>query len=333
MACNGCTKTFGLFSREYGCPSCKYSFCSKCLKFRIKIDGKNKDVCLRCYEFSKSGTDPTIKKCTKKLTSETPILDVESPPTTVNIITPTTLKEHRPPTDNDSLIRERLAALKQKDEENPHVPETSTSAGTTLTDIEKRLAVLKGVEYKDYTETTKRFLQQRDNRSEEDKIRDLMAQFAQEQDIHESMSNYRLAAIDDIETRLAALKDDPEGVSTDQNPKTGGNQSLPDSEEENEDEATKKLIVQFMEEAAIDCKKKSEDDDDELNMNIPTPLNPLEMEELPWCTICNENATIRCISCGGDLFCRLCFKECHDDDEDYREHETKPYIAIRKEES
>ena len=48
-------------------------------------------------------------------------------------------------------------------------------------------------------------------------------------------------------------------------------------------------------------------------------------EELPWCTICNEDAALRCQSCDGDLFCKDCFKECHQDDEEWRGHITQPY--------
>lgn len=338
MACNGCTKRFGLFLKENGCPSCKYSFCSKCLKFRMKIDGRNKDVCLRCYELTKSGIDPNAKKGPKLPPSDTSILDVpiESPSTVQDIIKPVTVPENVTATDDDAMIRERLAALKQKDDDdNQQMPESSTSAGTTLTDIEKRLAALKGLEYKDYTESNKKFLLKKDNRSEEEQIRDLMAQFAQEQEIHDSMGNYRLAAMEDIEKRLAALKDAPVGGgSTDGKPQLEVGLKLSDSGEENEEEAAKKLAVRFLEEAAIDRKKNPQGDENELdNLEIPTPLDPSETEELPWCTICNEDAVIRCVSCGGDLFCRSCFKECHDDDEDYRKHETKPFKAVTKSES
>lgn len=54
-----------------------------------------------------------------------------------------------------------------------------------------------------------------------------------------------------------------------------------------------------------------------------------ETEELPWCTVCNEDATIRCVGCDGDLFCRQCFKEIHDDEE-YRQHQTKSYVAKKE---
>lgn len=53
-------------------------------------------------------------------------------------------------------------------------------------------------------------------------------------------------------------------------------------------------------------------------------------EELPWCEICNEDATIRCVDCDGDLFCRPCFNEIHANDEEYREHRTKPFVAKEK---
>lgn len=50
-------------------------------------------------------------------------------------------------------------------------------------------------------------------------------------------------------------------------------------------------------------------------------------DELPWCVLCNDDATIRCLDCGGDLYCTRCNKEAHrswgDDDHRCVEYKKK----------
>ncbi|KAL1786982.1 abscission ut checkpoint regulator isoform X1 [Sigmodon hispidus] len=112
---------------------------------------------------------------------------------------------------------------------------------------------------------------------------------------------------------------------------------LPDSDEdEDEDTAIQRALQQLTEEAALD---------EASGFNIPVESAPqpqsqpcrtvrktqvllpgpqAEEEELPWCCICNEDATLRCAGCEGDLYCARCFREGHDNF-DLKEHRTSAY--------
>ena len=60
-----------------------------------------------------------------------------------------------------------------------------------------------------------------------------------------------------------------------------------------------------------------------------------EVEELPWCSICNEDATLRVHYDDGDdsipvdLFCARCYKECHHGEFDM-EHRAEKYSKPKK---
>ncbi|XP_028622682.1 abscission/NoCut checkpoint regulator isoform X2 [Grammomys surdaster] len=108
---------------------------------------------------------------------------------------------------------------------------------------------------------------------------------------------------------------------------------LPDSDEDvDEETAIQRVLQQLTEEAALD---------EASGFNIPVEPAPgsraqpckaktegprAEEEELPWCCICNEDATLRCAGCDGDLYCARCFREGHDNF-DLKEHQTSPYHA------
>lgn len=182
-------------------------------------------------------------------------------------------------------------------------------------DIAQRLAGLRGVEYKEYS--NKELINSRDNRSDQEKINDLLNQYGEENQINEGAGEI-IDPIKDIENRLAKLK---EGSSS----RTTAKVTKLEESEESEDEETvaKKMVQKFMEEAALPSDSISPDEKEFLE-SIPKPPKE-ESEELPWCTICNEDAILRCESCDNELFCKICFKEVHDDDEEYLNHKTVPY--------
>ncbi len=53
------------------------------------------------------------------------------------------------------------------------------------------------------------------------------------------------------------------------------------------------------------------------------------VDELPWCCICNDDATIRCYDCDNDLYCQRCFSEGHQQFGLY-DHQYAPFEPPRK---
>uniref|UniRef100_A0A673TSZ5 Zinc finger FYVE-type containing 19 n=1 Tax=Suricata suricatta TaxID=37032 RepID=A0A673TSZ5_SURSU len=131
--------------------------------------------------------------------------------------------------------------------------------------------------------------------------------------------------------RLAVLRgQDPDKV-------TLQDYHLPNSDEEEDKEtAIQRVLQQLTEEAALDeasgfnipvepalrARAQSCRAESEAQAQAPRPED--EEEELPWCCICNEDATLRCAGCDGDLYCARCFREGHDAFE-LKEHQTSAY--------
>lgn len=75
----------------------------------------------------------------------------------------------------------------------------------------------------------------------------------------------------------------------------------PTEEAESSDEEVEKTIQKALDEVALEEKLEEDSEDSEME------------EELPWCIICNENATVRCIDCDNDLYCKSCYTQGHDE--------------------
>ncbi|XP_044291563.1 abscission/NoCut checkpoint regulator [Varanus komodoensis] len=160
--------------------------------------------------------------------------------------------------------------------------------------------------------------------------------------------NTRQEKILEVAKRLAVLRgQDPDTVTSD-------DYKLPNSDEEmEEEEAIQRVLKQLTEEAALDEASGFNISPDQPSQpaaapqklpkkarqaQAPTAAKPLafsatlpdsDEEELPWCCICNEDATLRCHDCDDDLYCQRCFREGHDEF-DWKEHQTSSYRPPRK---
>ncbi|CAO1430619.1 unnamed protein product [Diamesa tonsa] len=306
--CSTCAKPFGGFfgPKELGCPSCKFTFCKNCLNKKIPDPAnpkKNINVCLRCFNYKSANQSPDPKKQPQK-----PVdllkLDDEKEKVTDPILQPMNSST----SDSNFDILSRLEALKKDD-----LPDVT---GTGDDDIGKRLANLKGVEHKDYS-TSNKMLFVKDTRTATEQTNDLMKQFYEEKAIDDeatpTVEEGAAGTIADIERRLAILRG--HDLQTTKN-------QIEQIEETEEDE-TERTMKQYIEEAKLPD-EVFDDDERELLSSIPKAPSK-DTEELPWCEICNEDATLRCLECE-NLFCVRCFKEFHYE-EDYKDHKTAAYKA------
>uniref|UniRef100_A0A8C9X7Y7 Zinc finger, FYVE domain containing 19 n=1 Tax=Sander lucioperca TaxID=283035 RepID=A0A8C9X7Y7_SANLU len=131
--------------------------------------------------------------------------------------------------------------------------------------------------------------------------------------------------------RMATLKgQDPDKVTME-------DFQHPDSEEETEEEAVMRVLKQLLKRITFNplltwCLLKTQAPASKSRISpaaVAQQPSDSDEEELPWCCICNHDATIRCHTCDGDLYCNRCFREGHDK-YDRKEHRTTNYTAPKK---
>ncbi|KAH8400186.1 hypothetical protein KR215_008513 [Drosophila sulfurigaster] len=361
MSCFGCSRKYGLFCKEYGCPNCGYSYCAKCLKRPMAVPrqaNKVLNVCLICYDkLSKMQAVADAEKVIdcEALPGEL-VTKLRLPPKNSDIEAADALFDNVLPSEelaavlsptNQTLLGEATPAPTAVSSTNAEdIDENLDSAiskrlqnlkavASTDDEIRARLSELSGMPHqKNYDK--KDLLLSTDQRSDQDKIKDLLQQFMGETELDQRIDVERTDAISDIERRLRALRDAPiDGVASGSGSGAGAgigastsNTNTPsDNEDENDETVLQNIMKKYVAESQLP--EAANPLDVELG-TTPIAVPKAETEELPWCNICNEDAVFRCRGCDGELFCAQCYRECHDDDEEYRVHVKEKYTVPPK---
>ncbi|KAF6352819.1 zinc finger FYVE-type containing 19 [Rhinolophus ferrumequinum] len=208
-------------------------------------------------------------------------------------------------------IEARLAAL--RDEPQGPIPSTQ--------EMEARLAALQGRGPPSWTPQPA--YQTPDTRTQAQQAQDLLAQLTAEVAIDESQEQRGPAASIQNDLHQAG----PAGQSA--NPKGQTTSSLEEKSRLPAEVAVKLQEENTRQEKILALTKRlailrGQDPDRVTLQDCPVPDSDDAEEELPWCCICNEDATLRCAGCDGDLYCVRCFREGHDAFE-LKEHQTSAY--------
>ncbi|XP_043280586.1 abscission/NoCut checkpoint regulator [Venturia canescens] len=317
MSCNTCQSKFTFFTRENGCPSCGFSYCSKCLKYKCNLsNGSAKKVCGRCYNKLKMSTKDSPADSSGLSSPDTndqsmaPVDIVNKLDSLENPAKPPIViyksgghwdqfKAGLEPVDQELV--DRLKKLKDGDTQVPP---------PTTEEIRRRLAILKDQDPHSSQQSIN--IYQTDTRTDQQKEDDLIRQY---------LESLELSAKNDpakeVEQRLNTLKGfDP----------TKQYSSLPTGmdDEVDEETVTKNIVKKAMAEAALEAKYGSEELEELEEMEVEHGGTASSDDEVSCCMCEQTKGLVSCIGCTGDLYCEVCFEDNHDDFE-MGKHKTVPY--------
>ncbi|XP_006883070.1 PREDICTED: zinc finger FYVE domain-containing protein 19 isoform X2 [Elephantulus edwardii] len=316
--CYGCAAKFTLFKKECGCKNCGRAFCSGCLSFSAAVPragNTQHKVCKQCHEvLTRGSTSASTSKWSppQNYKKRMAALEAKQKPGT---------PRSQGLTQQDQVIAERLARLRQENKPKMVASQAEIEARLaalrddpqrsipSTQEMEARLATLQG--RAPPSQTPQLVHQTPDTRTHIQQAQDLLTQLAAEVAIDESLERRGPVTLQDYR--------------------------LPDSDDdEDEETAIQRVMQQLTEEAALDeasgfnipAEPASQPQAQPHKAEPEAPKPETEIEELPWCCICNEDASLRCTGCDGDLYCARCFREGHDAFE-LKEHQTSAYHPPR----
>lgn len=319
MACHGCATKFGFFEKELGCPCCGFAYCKKCLRFEGK-DPEKKDstrkVCVKCHiKHAEMEIKPSVmdmhadkfKKCIETMCETEPKAKYEFKDPKLKFPSLKDGFDHE-----TQQLADRLKSLESDYKKTWPKLKTDEEIAARLNEIQGRPSTSKEPipAYKSPKSCT-----------ETEETDTLMQQFMEETALDSRLPKPEL----EIEARLARLRgektekkvnieEDMSFMAGAGKPKGVWGLDIPEDNSDEEEKAAQSIVKK----ALLDAQLKT----DLEKMNDIEIAELEEQKELPWCVICNEDATQRCVDCDGDLYCDACFIECCKPED----HLSEPFV-------
>jgi len=238
------------------------------------------------------------------------------------------IDSHRPNPAQE--VEARLARLRSVDSPTPSKQTGDPSNDLNQVSNDKSQLYKKNIGFTD------------DSNTEETNLADierLMVTAAQETEDEAKRATEELMRDEKVMERLREIQKKNEekkatGSSSDQSV-DNSNVDESDVDDEDSDEETKKILARYLAEAQLEQKLERDGFADASNTEsdkkqTSASFKPATSEEfgdddeLPFCCICEEDASVRCVDCEMDIFCQRCYRECHVEIE-VTDHRTVPY--------